>query len=119
LRLIDYRTRVDELFPLSPVRVACYSVSKLFAARVATFLAFVKLFRRWTYAGDLAMASFRSATRTFIRAEGGATFMEYALVLLVISLVAGAGALLLGEAVSAVFSGTGNGVSAIPVTIGS
>jgi len=55
------------------------------------------------------MSKLRSVVRRFVREEEGATLFEYALAIALISLVAGAGALVLGNGISN-FLGTVGGV---------
>ena len=46
------------------------------------------------------MAKFIAAAKRFVREEEGATLVEYALAIALISLVAGAGAFILGSGIS-------------------
>ncbi|MBV8077084.1 MAG: Flp family type IVb pilin [Planctomycetaceae bacterium] len=56
-----------------------------------------------------------SAVLRFVREEEGATLIEYALAIALISLVAGAGAILLGQGISTFLGNVANGVNGIPV----
>jgi pilus assembly protein Flp/PilA len=62
------------------------------------------------------MSRFGSAIRRFIREEEGATLIEYALAVALISLVAGGGAYVLGQGISTFFGNTSSGVNAISTT---
>ena len=52
------------------------------------------------------MSRLGSVIRRFVQEEEGATLVEYALAIGLISLVAGAGALILGQGISSFFSNT-------------
>jgi pilus assembly protein Flp/PilA len=53
--------------------------------------------------GENPMAKFIAAAKRFVREDEGATLVEYALAIALISLVAGAGALILGTGISDFF----------------
>jgi pilus assembly protein Flp/PilA len=57
----------------------------------------------------------RFAIRRFVREEEGATLVEYALAIALISLVAGAGALVLGQGISSFFGNVSAGVNSITI----
>ncbi len=57
------------------------------------------------------MAKFIAAAKRFVREEEGATLIEYALAIALISLVAGAGAFILGGNISTFFNNVGTSVS--------
>jgi Flp pilus assembly pilin Flp len=78
-------------------------------------LAVVNPLRTGTNVGDLVMSGFASAIRRFVREEDGATLVEYALAIALISLVAGAGAVVLGQGISTFFGSTSSGVNSITV----
>jgi Flp pilus assembly pilin Flp len=61
------------------------------------------------------MFELASAVRRFVREEEGATMLEYALAIALISLVAGAGALVLGQGISTFLGNVASGVSSIQV----
>jgi len=73
-------------------------------------------FENTTRTGDPMMSKLGSAVRRFIREEEGATLIEYALAVALISLVAGAGALVLGQGISTFFSSTSSGINSINVS---
>jgi pilus assembly protein Flp/PilA len=60
--------------------------------------------------GDNPMAKFIAAARRFFREEEGAALVEYALAVALISLVAGAGAYILGGDINAFFTSVGTAV---------
>ena len=61
------------------------------------------------------MTRFIAAAKRFVREEEGATLVEYALAIALISLVAGAGALVLGQGISTFFGKVSTGVNGITV----
>ncbi|MBV8077081.1 MAG: Flp family type IVb pilin [Planctomycetaceae bacterium] len=56
-----------------------------------------------------------SAVLRFVREEEGATLVEYALALALISLVAGLGAVILGQNISTFFSNVGTAIQGVNV----
>jgi pilus assembly protein Flp/PilA len=71
--------------------------------------------------GDNPMAKFIAAAKRFVREEEGAALVEYALAIALISLVAGAGAYILGGDISTFFNNLGTAVknTTIPGALGS
>src|SRR4249920_2317647 len=65
--------------------------------------------------GGNPMTRFIAAAKRFVREEEGATLVEYALAIALISLVAGAGALVLGQGISNFFGNVATGVNAVKV----
>ncbi|MBV8074910.1 MAG: Flp family type IVb pilin [Planctomycetaceae bacterium] len=61
------------------------------------------------------MAKFIATARRFVREEEGATLVEYALALALISLVAGLGAVVLGQNISTFFGNVGAAIAKITV----
>jgi Flp pilus assembly pilin Flp len=61
------------------------------------------------------MSKFANAVKKFVRDEEGATLVEYALTIALISLVAGGGALVLGQGISTFFGKVSTGVNAVTV----
>jgi pilus assembly protein Flp/PilA len=61
------------------------------------------------------MSKFALAVKKFVREEEGATLVEYALTIALISLVAGAGALVLGQGISTFFGKVSTGVNNVTV----
>jgi len=66
------------------------------------------------------MAKIIAAAKRFVREEEGATLVEYALAIALISLVAGAGAFILGGNIRTFFTNVGTSVSGtqIPAPLG-
>jgi Flp pilus assembly pilin Flp len=52
----------------------------------------------------------KSTVRSFVRGEEGATLLEYALAIALISIVAGTGAVFLGEGISNILVKTADGI---------
>jgi len=61
------------------------------------------------------MAEIIAAAKRFVREEEGATLVEYALAIALISVVAGAGAIILGNSISNFFGNVATGVNAVKV----